>query len=285
MVPDVRGKELTAALVELQTKELYPHIQLRYSSTSDDKGSILEQEPGAGTIVKAGRRIRLVVSQGIPINTVESYIGRNIDEVYAEFGSLLDIQEPLMYMFSNEAAGIIIQQKPEPGTPITGPVTLEFVVSQGPEYPSFTVPNFVGLSRTEALNLIAKYSFTVSFSAQTVGEGERGDMIIEQSPEAQSRVSADTTVSLVMTVPTLREDEIFGIFTYDIPKMPYPLTISLDAILPSGNLQSLFNGNYAGGQLTVPYKLPINATLILSMLGRELHREQVTRTVDNSMFF
>jgi beta-lactam-binding protein with PASTA domain len=88
MVPDVRGKELTQALLELQVKELYPRIQLRYSQSAHDKGQVLEQNPSGGTIVKAGRRIRLVVSQGVVINTVENYTGRNIDEVRMDLQTL-----------------------------------------------------------------------------------------------------------------------------------------------------------------------------------------------------
>ena len=42
MVPDVRGLELTEALLELQVKELYPRIQLRYSQSAADRGRILE---------------------------------------------------------------------------------------------------------------------------------------------------------------------------------------------------------------------------------------------------
>ncbi|MDR1373622.1 MAG: PASTA domain-containing protein [Treponema sp.] len=105
MVPEVRGKDLTAALMDLQIKELYPRIDLRYSQTSADKGLILEQNPLPGTIVKAGRRIRLVVSQGVMINRVENYLGRSIDEVRVElqamFASaaspLLSLKEPFMY--------------------------------------------------------------------------------------------------------------------------------------------------------------------------------------------
>ena len=41
MVPDVRGKDLIQALLELQQKELYPRIQLRYSGAVADKGKIL----------------------------------------------------------------------------------------------------------------------------------------------------------------------------------------------------------------------------------------------------
>ncbi|MDR2747274.1 MAG: PASTA domain-containing protein, partial [Treponema sp.] len=110
MVPDVRGKELTEALLELQVKELYPQISLRYSQSSRDKGQILEQEPPAGAIVKAGRRIRLVVSRGVLVNTVEDYRGRDINEVrmdiqaiFAESpGQEITLKEPLMYEYSDE---------------------------------------------------------------------------------------------------------------------------------------------------------------------------------------
>ncbi len=81
MVPDVVGKELTAALLELQVKELYPRIQLRYSQSIADKGNILEQDPRPGAIVKAGRRIRLVVSRGVVVDKVENYLGQNLDDV------------------------------------------------------------------------------------------------------------------------------------------------------------------------------------------------------------
>jgi len=63
MVPNVEGKELTTALLELQAKELYPKIQLKYTDNPDDAGKILNQNPESGAIVKAGRRINLTVSR------------------------------------------------------------------------------------------------------------------------------------------------------------------------------------------------------------------------------
>ncbi|MDR0390026.1 MAG: PASTA domain-containing protein, partial [Spirochaetaceae bacterium] len=133
MVPDIRGKELTEALLELQVKELYPRIQLRYSQSARDRGTILEQDPLGGTIVKAGRRIRLVVSQGVIMDRVEDFLGRNIDDLRMELqalaasgdsgagGPLITVKEPLMYEYSQEEAGTILQQSPLPGTDISGP--------------------------------------------------------------------------------------------------------------------------------------------------------------------
>jgi hypothetical protein len=52
LVPNVVGKQLEDALLEMQVKELYPKINLRYSDVPGDEGAILEQSPAAGAIVK-----------------------------------------------------------------------------------------------------------------------------------------------------------------------------------------------------------------------------------------
>jgi len=285
MVPDVIGKELTEALLELQVKELYPRLQLRYSQTSRDRGHILEQEPKPGTIVKAGRRVRLVVSQGIIVNRVENFIGRYIDEVrmdlqtlYAASGglSIFFIKEPIMYEFSPETPGTILEQKPEPGTDISGPTTLEFVVSRGRENATITIPQLSGLGLSKALELISNTGINFEFNLIDRGDSEEGETVISQRPAANSSAPANTVVQLTVTSPRqITETEVFGLFRYTIPPNPYPLSVRLDALLPSGERIRLFTVDYAGGVFTVPYKLPEGSALILSMLNRELYRETV----------
>jgi len=285
MVPDIVGKELTQALLELQVKELYPRIQLRYSQSSKDKGFILEQEPKPGTIVKAGRRIRVFVSQGVVLNKVENFISRNIDEVRMDLhtinatvsGSpLFTIKEPLMFEFSSENPGTILAQKPEPGADISGPTTLDFVVSKGRENQNIVVPQLTGLTIPAALELISSSKINFKFSAREKSGDERAETVVSQSPIAHSSVSLDSVVQLTVTPPDrLAEKEFFGIFTYKISQNPYPLVVRVDAQLPSGDRQRLFTVNYMGGEFTVPYKLPEGSLLILSMLNRELYREVV----------
>ena len=53
MVPDVEGMELANAIIELQDKGLYAEVQLRYSNSLSDKGTVLGQEPTPGSVVKA----------------------------------------------------------------------------------------------------------------------------------------------------------------------------------------------------------------------------------------
>jgi len=285
MVPDVRGKELTEALMELQIKELYPRLQLRYSQTSRDKGYILEQEPKAGTIVKAGRRIKLVVSQGVIVNKVENFISRSIDEVRMDLLALqaaaggvplLSIKEPIMYDYSNENPGIILAQKPEPGSDISRPIALEFVVSKGRENMTVNVPQLTGLPLSKALEIISGTGINFTFVIREGSEGESGETISAQTPSSNTNISVNTPVQVTVTRPEkTANNEIFGLYRYVIPQNPYPLPVRLEAQLPNGEKQRIFTVNYKGGEFTVPYKLPLDSVLILSMMNRELNRETV----------
>jgi len=285
MVPDVTGKELTDALLELQIKELYPRLQLRYSQTSRDKGYILEQDPKPGTIVKAGRRIKIVVSRGVIVNKVENFVSRNIDEVRMDLMALqavagglplISIKEPIMYDFSSENPGVILAQKPEPGFDISGPISIEFVVSKGKENLTFTVPQLTGLTLSKALEIISGTGFNFQFVIKEKAEDESGETVTAQIPAASSTVSVNIPVQLTVTRPEkMADNEIFDLYKFNIPQNPYPLPVRLDAQLPSGEKVRLFTVNYMGGEFTIPYKLPVESVLILSMMNRELNREVV----------
>jgi beta-lactam-binding protein with PASTA domain len=289
MVPDVRNKELTAALLELQVKELYPRLQLRYSETPEEKGIILEQDPAPGTIVKAGRRIRLVVSQGMVVNAVENYRGRDIDEVRMDLRTLfasapqplLSLNEPFMYEYSGEAPGTILQQSPEPGTPISGPTVLEFVVSRGPEHNQIAAPDLRGLTVAEALEQIRQSRINFAFTLRPQRNGERAGIVVYQDPAEGAVMPANQAVSILVSAPTAPVNgEVFGLFKYPIPRNPYPLTVRLEVLPSTGERQLLAEVEYLGGEFTVPYQLPPGSVLILSMHNRELYREEIRPPVE-----
>ncbi len=284
MVPQVVGKELTAALLEMQAKELYPKIQLRYSNNPSDKGTILEQDPGPGTIVKAGRRVKLVVSRGMVVDKVENFIGQNLDDVkmhlqtlYSASGkSLVSLREPPLYTYSAQPAGTILEQKPEPGTDIDGPIRLEFVVSRGPENAMIKVPDLVGLPIQDALDRIRQSGVWFIFSVRPVQGREKAGTVVSQLPAGQTVVAANTRLDLVVAAPAAVGDgEVFGLFEKSLPEYPYPLEVKLDALLPSGERRRILTVNHPGGAFTVPYQVPKGTVLILSVLNRELIREEV----------
>jgi len=285
LVPDVRQTELVNAILELQVKELYPRLQLRQSSAP--RGIVLEQDPEAGTIVKAGRRIRLVVSQGMILSKVENYLGRNIEEVRMDIQAvnagtgageapLLILKEPFLYEYSKEAPGTILEQQPEPGADISGPTALRFVVSQSQEEPLIAVPLFTGLSLEDALAKISRENIDFTFKVTEPLIGEIGETVIAQEPEAGEMVRASPRLTLTLTAPqTVPDGEVFGVFRHAMPENPYPLRIRLEAQLPGGGSRQILETEYPGGDLAVPYRVPEDTVLVLTMLDREIYRETV----------
>ena len=295
MVPNVQGRELTAALLELQVKELYPRIQLRHTQTSADRGLILEQDPPPGHITRAGSRIQLVISQGAMLNTVENFVGRNLDDVRMDLHmgfsatqvftngmmpaqALLSIRDPVMHEFSPEPAGTILQQRPEPGTPISGPTVLELVVSRGLEHSTVLLPNFMGLTIADALEQIGRSGIDFEFSLRQAQVWETPGTVVVQNPAGDTFTDLNTRVSFIVAAPAaVPAHEVFGLFRFDMAPNPHPLLTRLEAITPGGDRVRLLTVQYAGGPLTVPFHLPVGSELVLSMLNREMHREIVAR--------
>jgi beta-lactam-binding protein with PASTA domain len=284
MVPDIQNKEILPALIELQNKELYPRIQLRFSESVAEKGRILEQDPKPGTIVKAGRRIRLVVSQGVLVSATGNYVGRNIDDVKAElatlFGSsdvpLISIREPLLYQFSPELSGTILEQDPPAGTGISGPTEISLVVSRGMEAENLEMPLLMGLDLKAAINIIMKSGIRYEFSLRPANSKGAVGTVVAQYPAGGDAIPADRVAQITVASDRnedLNEGEVAALFKRRLPENPYPLQTVLEAILPSGERIPLTSINFKGGNFTWPYKLPRGSILVLSVLNREIYRE------------
>jgi len=284
LVPDVRGIELAQALVLLQEKELYPRIALRITDNAADRGTILEQRPMAGSIVKAGRRIYLVVSRGPVIDRVGNYVGQDLGDLrahlqtlYASGRPLVEIKEPPIYVFDKAAPGIILDQTPQPDSEITGPIDLELVVSRGPAEAKTLVPDFRGLDYASAYDQIEKADLPVVATVRNAQRGEKPGTIVGQSPAAGMEVPAASTINLVATAPAADQDLVAGVFRQDLPTYPYPLKLTIEAIKPTGERGVIFSVATPGGRLAVPYAVQDGTVLVMSVLDREVSRIEVRK--------
>ncbi|MGP1587120.1 MAG: PASTA domain-containing protein [Treponemataceae bacterium] len=284
MVPDVVGKELTEALLDMQIKELYPKLQLRYSSSPEDKGLVLEQSPTAGAIVKAGRRIELVVSRGSLIDKVEDYTGQKLDDLRLHLQALfassdteqITLDEKIVYEYDSSEAGTILAQDPAPDTPITNPIKLKVIVSKGPEHEKAKVPNLIGLTVNEVLTQMARSKLIYEFSSRPAEPGEIPGTIITQGISENTYVSTYTRVPAVFVYPAKQEfNKVYGIFTENLPVYPYALQVKLDALTPDGERFNVVTMMHLGGMITIPYVLPPKTELILSIYDKEALRRTV----------
>jgi beta-lactam-binding protein with PASTA domain len=76
-VPKVTEKELIDSLLILQKKNLNVLIDPRYFS-EHQKNIVVDQIPKAGSIVREGKDIKLIVSKGPIISIVEDYTGKTM---------------------------------------------------------------------------------------------------------------------------------------------------------------------------------------------------------------
>jgi len=284
LVPDVINLELSTALVKLQEKELYPRISLRFSNDPESKDRILEQDPRPGAIVKAGRRIALVVSRGAAQDKVGDYVGQTVDEVKIHlqtvFGStrqLITIKEPLVYVYDKSPAGTILEQSPAPEVELSGPTQLTFVVSRGPEKAKVKVPDLVGLSLADAALQIEKAAIAFQFSLRSPEGREKPGTVVAQLTAPGTLEDASESVSIVFAVPSPAEGVVTGLFSMSLPEYPYPLRTTLYAEPPTGSRLPLISVDHPGRQFTMPYTVPVGSILVLQVLNKVVARVEAGR--------
>lgn len=305
LVPNVVGKSLTRALLEMQDKELYPKLQLRYSDKPGEAGQVLSQDPKGGAIVKAGRRVSLVVSRGMAVDHIENYVGMNLDVLKTKLDTLYGgTDTPMIYIGSTvfkidgSAPGTILQQDPPEGTSITQPVKLTLVVSSGPSKPVVKVEDFSGMTIAEVLESMSKTKLLFDFTSHAAQEGEVSGTVISQTASAgeelpeyshvtldfafSGELSGDTVVAN-SSISGRTEDEVAGIrenisglasgiFTSNIDRYPYAVPVKVDAVPQEGSSYNVATFNHIGGTISVPYAVPQGTTLVLSVVNQEKNR-------------
>ncbi|MBO6219725.1 MAG: PASTA domain-containing protein [Treponema sp.] len=280
MVPNVEGKELTTALLEMQVKELYPKIQLKYTDNPDDAGKILAQNPEGGSIVKAGRRITLTVSRGTILDHVENYIGQNYDNVKINLqtmftGSskpLIVLAEP-SYKSDQSDAGTILAQDPPEGTIISNPVTVKLIVSRGPEFENTRVPKITGLDIAKLLQTMASSKIVFDFTSHIAGDNEKEGTVTSQQEISNQYVPNYTRVTAEIALPKKQKDDnVMGLFTANLPNYPYAVEMTLESS-KDGIHNQIITIKHTGGLVTIPYIAQKDSELILSIAGRTVARQ------------
>lgn len=277
MIPDVAGMKLEDALITLQERGLNSRINLRFSDSPLDKGNIVEQDPRSGSIKKAGSQVILRVSKGAIIDTVENYIGWDMPDLEAylrtlfnTYGPLLDINEPIIEIYSDQPAGTILEQKPLPGTELAGLTKLELVVSRGAEKGVYTVPIFKTLDFNVAMKKAAGFNLPFLFRQKEAEGNERRGFVIQQRPERGIDVPLGTIVQLVTTPPKPEKGKIFGILERSLPNYPVSVSIEFQKVSPEGTSETVFIMRHRGGPIAIPYFEQAGTTLIIKALDEEI---------------
>ncbi|MCG8479959.1 MAG: PASTA domain-containing protein [Spirochaetales bacterium] len=281
-VPDIAGEELVDALVSLQERGLYPQVQLRYHSDPTLRGRIISQNPGPGAVVRAGRRITLLVSQGAVIEEVDDYSGRLLQDVQTDLQALgvggegILFIDAISYVFDESPVGTIIGQDPSPGTTLSGSTGLDLIVSRGPDIERVSLPTFLGLDWSDAIQILSRDGIPFLFQLEEQPTIGQEGVVVAQEPEPGSQVAVGTPVALtIRDVRRAGEDVEFGLFDRTLPEYAVAVELSAVAVDPEGESATLFSVVHPGGRIAFPYRLPAGSTIVLYRYDVEVIRHIV----------
>lgn len=277
--PNLAGEELADAVIALQERGLVPQLQLRYFADPSLKGRVVDQEPAAGSVVRAGRRVTLLVSQGAIVESVADYRGERLSDVQAELQSLgigsdaVLFIDTVSYVFDESDPNTVIEQDPEPGTTLSGPTGLDLVVSRGPDVERTSLPTFLGLGWEDALQILARdgapFVFTIE-EQPTIGPA---GVVVGQSPDPGTEVVVGTPVELaIRDVRAVPDGYSFDIFDRTLPQYAVSVELTAVAELPDGEARTIFTMVHPGGRVAFPYELEYGTSIVLYRYDTEVIR-------------
>ncbi|MDE2511725.1 MAG: PASTA domain-containing protein [Elusimicrobia bacterium] len=199
-VPDLKGRSLAAALDMLSPL----NIGLRKTGVEFDASvpiaSILRQEPAAGTVVREGKTIRVVVSQGGQTVQAPSVLGlplRNAEMLLRQSQlSLGEVSEA--YSLKSEK-GQVLSQDPKGETSVERDTLVNLVVSGGvPPAGVSLMPDFQRKTLDEVQAWAAGAGMKVDVKSDPSSLFPSGT-VLTQDPAPDAALSPDGSVSVTVS--------------------------------------------------------------------------------------
>lgn len=129
-VPELRGKSMVEAGSILRKQGLYIRLEGEDFDANVPQGSIMWQHIPAGSTVKEGREIGVIISKGPRIRYVPDVVGQPLEtaiEMLQEKG--IRITKTIYVSHSSIPANTVIAQRPEPHE--KGGDSFKVIVSKG----------------------------------------------------------------------------------------------------------------------------------------------------------
>ena len=199
-VPDLKGRSLSAALDLLSPINL----GIRKSGTEFDSSvpiaSVLRQDPAPGTIVREGKIVRVVVSQGGETVLTPAIVGlplRNAEMLLRQ-GQLQLGEVSEAYSLKTEK-GMVIAQQPKSEASVERNSLVSVTVSGGPPPSGITLmPDFARKNITDAQAWASGAGIQVAVTKDPTALFPYGT-ILTQSPAPDTALQADTKVAFTIS--------------------------------------------------------------------------------------
>jgi beta-lactam-binding protein with PASTA domain/serine/threonine protein kinase len=186
-VPDIIGQELSAAQGEITSDNLKVKQGTGQYSDTVPEGSVISTDPKAGTELKRGDTVTLVVSKGRAPITVPPLTGQNINDVRATLQGL-GLTAVERYKDSDQPTDTVIAQSPKAGSGVAKDAEVTLDVSKGP--PLITIPDVSNQPCQQAQATLQGLNLQVQIAINPNG------LVHGMNPGPNTQVPAQSTVQL-----------------------------------------------------------------------------------------
>ena len=190
-VPDISGKDMTTALVELKNSGLNIKVERQEHHPKVPAGYIITQDPPAGSSVKKGRDVLVIVSLGSEEVTVPELTGANVRRAMVQLKQTgLEPGEVLRVNYQ-AARDEIIMQQPEGSAVIQKGESVSLLVSDGPRPLKYIAPDLTGMALADAASAVKPMGATITATGT-------GKVIVAQDPKAGYPIVQGSQVSVTL---------------------------------------------------------------------------------------
>lgn len=160
-------------------------------------GHVFSERPRAGTTVKAGSRIDLVIGEADDVR-VPNVIGLDLPAAESTLRRAdLAIGKISRVTSTTVRAGVVIRQRPKAGDRVEEDSSVSLTVSTGSS--QVQVPNVVGLTQAAATTSIAAATLVVGTVTTQSSSSVAAGLVISQNPIGGTSVSSGSAVNLVVS--------------------------------------------------------------------------------------
>ena len=171
------------------------NIKIKYEEVYNkeyENGQIIKTSVEDGSKISVGSEIVITISKGSLVMPEVN----NVSE-FKLWATSNNISFEENYEFSTTIKnGELISVNPKPGEKITENDTIVLTISKGR---SVTVPNFSGLSKTEATNKCKNAGVSCTFKYGSLTESTKKDIVISQSKKSGLTVAEGSNVTITLS--------------------------------------------------------------------------------------
>lgn len=236
-VPDVSGLPVTRAANVLAEVGLDLGTQHQVRNDRVPEYHVIVQQPRAGDVVRAGRKVSLTISQGRQFETAPRFAGMKLGDALGRLESTRLVAGSIARIPDSRPADTILSQDPAENQPVPIGGEIHLLVSSGPAKQALMMPSLVGKSMEEAQLILANLDVQAEpFNVDS--PGSEYEVVLSQDPEPGTlitdgqKVSFDVRLRSTSYLPNAKRRVLAE---WSVPEFGRPVAVRVESSQDDGN--------------------------------------------------